>query len=173
MLKRRHTFKRWAPDIGENRESDEPLFFLEVAVGLTAEQVAATLEALRAPIPALPELDESLSDEALMVALKQRTQQNKDAIRHRFATALGPYVRVHAGPHTIDGLHVATLDDYLALVQGCADFGSWALKELVAAFRSFNSFTGPDELFSLRRSGSSASTGSPSVVKDSAPKAGP
>lgn len=178
-LKRRHSFKRWAPDIGENRDlknertgEPEPALYLELAVGLTAEQLRETREALAADLPVLPDLDETLTGEALEAALKQRIEHLKTSLRARFTTALAPYVRVHAGPHTVDGQPLETLGDYVSITQGAADFGAWALKDLSTAFFTFNSFTGPDELFSLRRSGSSASTASPSVVKDEPKKEG-
>lgn len=160
QLQRRHTFKRWAPDIGENREVLErwlaggeegecPGLFLELATGLTAEQLSHAFSAIG------------------------ETRGGLEETRKAFVEALGDYVRVHAGPHTVDGMEVGTLAQYLELVQTAADFGMQAVKELLAALRSFNSFTGPDQLFSLRRSGGQAGTGSPSVVKGSAPTAGP
>lgn len=172
-LKRRFSFKRWAPDIGENRDLPEPALYLEIATGLTAEQLRVVTDTIQAPMEAQPPLDEALTGEALMEALKARAVSGKAALRGVLVAALGAYVRVHGGPHTVDGQPLGTLDEYLALVQGSADYGSGAIQDLLGALRSFNSFTGADELFSLRRSGGSASTGQPSVVKVEPQTGGP
>lgn len=164
-LKRRHAFKRWAPDIGENRDLPEPALYLEVAVGLTAETLNSVLSALAAPIKPPPPLDKSLTGEALIAALKARTEANLLGLRQHYAKALAPYVRVFGGPHTVDGMRLETLEDYFALVQAANDYGAEAIKELIAALRTFNSFSGSDELFSLRRSGGLGSTATQSVEK--------
>lgn len=172
-LKRRFHFRLWAPDIGENRDLEEgPALFLELATGLTQAQLTAVTEAVTQPT-AIPPLSEGLTGEALAAAVEARWQANLKALRDLLVGALGPYVRIHGGPHTVDGLPLGTLEDYLVLAQGAADFGAAAINELISALRSFNSFSGPDQLFSLRRSGGSASTGKPSVVKDSSPTEGP
>lgn len=80
------------------------------------------------------------------------------AIRAIYVEALSPYVRVAGGPHTVDGQPLATLDDYLKLVEDGNDLGARARSELEAAVSSFNSLEGPDELFSLRSSGGEPST---------------
>jgi hypothetical protein len=80
-------------------------------------------------------------------------------LRAAFGAALKPYVRVHDGPHTVDGEQLATLDDYLKLVEQMGDLGVRARLELETALVRFNSIEGPDELFSLRSSGGARSTG--------------
>lgn len=172
-LKRRHAFKRWAPDIGENRELEEPALYLEIATGLTQDQLREAMAVIVQGAEPQPPLPDGLEGEALEAALKERNAADLAAHRAVLVSALGPYVRVHGGPHTVDGLPLATLADYFVLVQGAADYGSGAIRELLAALRSFNSFTGADELFSLRRSGGSASTAGRSVVKDEPKTEGP
>ena len=49
-----------------------------------------------------------------------------EMMRSIIATALSPYVRVFDGPHTVDGEPLATLEDYLRLVQQRADLGTGA-----------------------------------------------
>ena len=141
-LKRRTRWKRWAPDIGENRELDGgPVLFLELATDLTPAQL-----------------------EEMGAALAERGEPTKtrveliDAFKARYRAALGQYVRVHGGPHTVDGAPLANLDDYLELVTQSAGMGVTQLVELAGAVLSFNSISGPDELFSLRSSGGARST---------------
>lgn len=142
-LKSRIRWKKWAPDLGENRTLPEgPALYLELATDLTAQQ--------------LDEVGERLTAKGEPV----RTREELVAgMRARFGEALGPYVRVHGGPHTVDGQPLATLDDYLALVTQSAGCGASQLRELHAALVAFNSVTGPDELFSLPRSGGVRTTG--------------
>jgi hypothetical protein len=134
-LTRRWSWKKWAPDIGENRELEGgPVLFLELAAGLTAEQLEGVFAAIR-------------------------TADTVDGVRAAMAEALTPYVRVFEGPHAVDGQPLATFGDYVALVSTMADRGLGALRDLSAALTSFNSLAGPDELFSLRSSGGARSTG--------------
>ena len=156
-LKRRHTFKRWAPDIGENRELDGgPVIFLEIATGLTADQ-------LKEATTALTEMKRGETADEL-----------RENIKAAFVEALTPFVRVHGGPHTVDGLPLATFDDYVALTQRSIDMGRRALNDVWQVLVEFNRFGGGnDELFLPRRFGGSASTGGPSVVKNTAPTAEP
>jgi len=164
-LKRRHAFKRWAPDIGENRDLDEPAIWFELATGLTDDQLCEVREVLGRPIEPQPKVPAELKGDALTEFFKARIETSKANVRARMTDALGPYVRIAGGPHSIDGSPLVTLEDYLCIVQRQADFGSLAMKDLLAAHRAFNNFGGGDELFLLRRSGSSASTAAPSVVK--------
>lgn len=148
-LKSRIRWKRWAPDVGENRTMEGgPVLYLELATDLTAaqlEEVAAHLQRTGETVATMDELRASM--------------------RARFAEALGPYVRVHGGPHTVDGQPLATFEDYLALVMQGAGLGADHLRELQAAVVSFNGISGPDELFSLRPSGGAASTDAPRVAR--------
>lgn len=155
-LTRRHAFRKWAPDIGENRELEGgPVLWLEVATGMTGEQLSS--------------MSARLARVSEDVAGLSTTEEVKAALKTSFVDALGPYVRVVGGPHQVDGATLATFDDYVGIVQAQADFGQLALKDLVATVTRFNSFAGPDELFLQRRSGGLASTGAQGVVKDSAP----
>jgi len=168
-LSRRYTFKRWAPDLGENRSLPESeRLWLEVAAGLTAKQMsecraaAARVAAVDVERPDTASLSAADAEAAWRVALDAHTAKVRDVL----AEALGEYVRIVGGPHTVDGRPVATLADYIGLVQESEDMGVAQLLDLRATLEAHNSISGGDELFSLRRSGGRASTGGPSVVKD-------
>lgn len=177
-LTRRHTWKKWAPDIGENRELDGgPVLFLELATGLTAERLAASgerLRELRSGIKyATPELPESATPDERLACSKSAMASYLAAIRAAYVEVLGPYVRVFEGPHTVDGMPLASLDDYLRIVEESADLGFNARADLEAAMAKFNSIDGPDELFSLRSSGGARSTDARRTAKAATPKASP
>lgn len=169
-LKQRFTFKRWAPDIGENRDLDEPAIWFELATGLSEAQLKAVRAKLGTPLEP-HDVPEGLKGEALEAAHAASLQATKDGVRRRLVEAIGPYVRIVGGPHSIDGAPMATLDEYLVIVQQQADCGLLAISDLTTTLFAFNSFSGADELFSPRRSGSSASTAARSVVKET-PKTG-
>lgn len=153
-LKRRTRWKRWAPDIGENREIEGgPVLFLELATDLTPAQ-------LQEMAAQLAERGEPVTTRSDLVA----------ALCSRYSAALGPYVRVHDGPHTVDGQPLATFDDYLALVTQGAGFGVQQLNELQLALVRFNSIEGPDELFSPRLSGGARTTGAQRTGKAATPR---
>lgn len=152
-LSRRTRWKRWAPDLGDNRDiidaweaggrrGPSPGLYLELAVDLTAEQLAAVSERL--------------------ALLRDGGWDSMDALRTgtrtAFLEALGPHVRVHGGPHTVDGQPLSTLEDYLLLVQQAANMGAEQTSDLLAALYAFNSVTGADELFSRRSSGGARTT---------------
>lgn len=165
-LTRRFTWKKWAPDIGENRELEGgPVLFLELATGLTGAQMRELGESLgkaREVMYVPPVAREATETEP---AWKPTAADYAAAFkvflgefRAVFVGALNPYVRLHQGPHTIDGQVVATLDDYLKLTEEGSDMGVHARTELEFALNRFNSVEGPDELFSLRSSGGAPST---------------
>lgn len=159
-LKRRHAFKRWAPDIGENRDlPGGPGLWFELATGLSAEQLSAIRERMARPVADSTDAAPAVRLEAL-----------KTGIRTRYLEAFGEYVRIVDGPHSIAGKPLATLEDYLRIVEEQADMGQLAVKDLFAALLSFNTFGGGDELFLRRRSGGLASTARPSVVMAPAAK---
>lgn len=165
-LKRLHTWKKWAPDIGDNRELPEPVLYLELATGLTAAQMHQVREGL-ARMGEVKLLDDD------SVPLDERLGAHKKALREVYVEALGDFVRVQGGPHTVDGMPLATLVDYVALVQTRADWGTAPLLELHQALHAFNSLSGPDELFSLRRSGGARTTRAQSVEPASEKTAAP
>lgn len=183
-LKRRHAFKRWAPDIGENRDlikewqdggedGSAPGIWFELATGLTPVQLQEINVRCGVPIEPTPPLPEDATSEQLAGAGVAAVAHVKDSLRRNFVDGLGPYVRVVGGPHSIEGAQLETFDDYVRIVQAQADFGQLALKDVMAAHRAFNTFGGGDELFLRRRSGSSASTAAPSVVKGEPKTEGP
>jgi len=165
-LTRRFTWKKWAPDLGENRELPEPVLFLEIATGLTRAQldvIGETLRTARSVALEAPDLS-ALPEEERQAAAEKALADFISKLRGVVVSALGPFVRVHGGPHTVDGQALATLDDYLKLTEEAADMGVRARAELEAAVLRFNSVEGPDMLFSLRRSGGGASTPRPSAA---------
>lgn len=152
-LSRRTRWKKWAPDLGDNRDlidawakggskGPSPGLYLELAVDLTAEQLAAVSERL--------------------AGLRDGGWDSMDALRtatrEAFLEALGGHVRVYGGPHTVDGQPLATLEDYLKLVQQAANLGAEHTGDLLAALYAFNSIGGADELFSRRSSGGARTT---------------
>lgn len=161
-LTRSYTFKRWAPDLGENRElPGGPVLFLELATGLTPERmdlIAQDLMKARQLRLKRPELAPDADADAITAAYRGAMREHLADIRKVYVDALAPYVRVHAGPHTVDGMPLATLDDYLAIVETSADTGFRARVDLEEALSRFNDVRGPDELFLPRRSGGVRST---------------
>lgn len=154
-LKRRSTFRRWAPDIGENRDLPTPGLYFELATGLGMEDIIAIRQRLSQSVEVPEE-----------VALEQKLQALKDGVLKRWLEALGSHVRIVGGPHSIAGRPLESLEDYVRIVMDQADLGGLAMGDLRDALLSFNTFSGGDELFLQRRSGSSASTAAPSVVKE-------
>lgn len=161
-LTRRFRWKKWAPDIGENREiQGGPVLFLEIASGLTALQMREVGEALAKAGDveyAKPEIPKDATTEQMTALYEAARSDYLRAIRGIMSAALSPYVRVHAGPHTVDGEQLATLDDYLRICELAADTGINARLDLEKAFVRFNSIEGPDELFLPRSSGGARST---------------
>lgn len=171
-LTRRWSWKKWAPDLGENRENIDawkkggsqgpsPGLYLELATGLTGRQMTelgAALGKAREVVYVKPQLAEGAPTEDVIAAYEAATKAYFAAIRAVFVEAMGPYVRVHAGPHTVDGEQLATLNDYLAIAEGALDRGVNARNDLELALVRFNSIEGPDELFSPRLSGGARST---------------
>lgn len=139
-LTRTYRWERFAPDIGDNLELPEgERLELEVASGLTGEQLAAHLDALRT----------STAD------------VEPAALPEAFSKVLSPYVRL-VGSHTIDGRPVTTLQEYLGVVMSMA--GIYNVRELASVVSQFNSVEGTSELFSKRRSGGSRTTRAPSAA---------
>ncbi len=162
-LTRRWSWKKWAPDIGENLETrpEGPLLFLELATGLAGRQTTEAGEVLRKlrevklAAPDVTGLDEAAAREAFDASIKTWLA----AVRAVYIEALGPYVRVAGTPNTVDGLPCNTLDEYLQVLELGADLGVRARSELEAALTRYNSLEGPDELFSRPSSGGVPTTG--------------
>ena len=174
-LARRWSWKKWAPDIGENRElPGGPVLWLELATGLTAKQLTdlgGELRKVRDVAYAKPEIPEGADVGTLTAIYEEAMRGYLAQLRKVFGAALSPYVRVFEGPHTVDGEAMATLDDYLKISGGGADMGFRARTELEAALSRYNSIEGPDELFSLRSSGGARSTDARRTAKDASPMA--
>ncbi|MBL8909874.1 MAG: hypothetical protein JNM17_04130 [Archangium sp.] len=174
-LKRRWTWKKWAPDLGENREVEGgPLLFLDIATGLTAAQLQEAEDRYLAATrirPKPPELTEAMTAAERADAFSQAASAYRSELCAALGSAFSPCVRVHDGPHTVDGKPLANMDHYFALLIDRSDFGARHAAELFAAVRTFNSLSGPDELFSLRSSGGARSTDDQRTAKDESPTA--
>lgn len=131
------SLRRWVafiPDIGNNRTlPPAEQVALEVASSLTKEE--------------LLRFREQMKDVTL------REGEDNDAARIR---VLSEFVRLANGPHTLGGVEVKTLDDYVRVCLLMPD--QYNLRELFSAVGYFNSLAGADALFSERRSGGTAFT---------------
>lgn len=129
------TLRRWAafiPDIGNNRSlPPETQLALEVAASLTKEELLRFREQLQ---------DTTVNE-----------GETKDDASIRL---LGEFVRVANGPHTLGGVEVKTLADYVKVCLMMPD--QYNLREVFSAVGFFNSLAGADALFSERRSGGTA-----------------
>lgn len=156
-LSRRWSWKKWAPDIGENRELEAgPVLFLELASGLSGGQMkelGALLAKVREVPYVAPVIPEGATGEEVAALVEAAGRTYLEALRAALVVALSSYVRVHAGPHTVDGMQLATLDDYLRIAEQSADMGVNARLDLEQALVRFNSIEGHDELFLPRSSG--------------------
>ena len=136
-LTRKFSWRKWAPDIGENRELEGgPVLFLDIATGLTPKQLAEVSEriaATRGVKYATAIVTESMGAEEMAAAFESARLAYLSEVRAIIEAALSPYVRVADGPHTVDGETLATLGDYLGLVQQRADMGLEATADLMAA----------------------------------------
>lgn len=123
---------RYEPSIPGNLELPAAeRFYLEVHAGLTVEQ----FETMRAPGP-----DGETFEEA----------------RHRLATHLAGVVRLGAATLVLDGRPVEAVADYISAI--LCQSGQPLYQELLDKVRSCNSWEGTREVFSVRLSGSTAST---------------
>lgn len=138
-----HQWRRFAPDIGNNRDLEpEQQLLLEVKVGLSFKELGEYQAALK---PAAKE-----GHEAMLRLMRD-------------------YVRVVGGPHTIGGEQVATLDDYWSAI---SKYATGALIELTTAVPHFNSVSEIQAHFAERRSGGTASTPPRSAAKKDEKTAG-
>lgn len=163
-LSRKFRFEAWAPNIGENLElAPASRLYLGLAVGLTAEQISEARAKLREAItlPDQPETEDETERKIWLdaVFLKWRT---------RHIDAIGAYVKVNDGPHVIDGVSVATLDDFLKLLQSTTDFGQTFIREVFDALWLANTADGHREVFSQRPSGGVATTPNSTAPKTDA-----
>lgn len=150
---------RWVrlePELGDNRKLPEAKrFFLEVAAGLTKDQMQALFE-------------------GLAEKTKTRNVEGKemeDIFREYaadLAAAFGPFVRMGSEPLRINGAEVKTLADYFGV--GVRQKAQPIITELFAAVRTANSVEGTRELFSGRHSGGFTFTGEPSAELDESPR---
>ena len=140
-LERLAHWEPFAPNLGNNLElAPEQQFGLEIACGVTKLEVMGFVEALGRAA-------ELGNDSAMCTAL---------------ASAWGPFVRVAPGQHSINGVTIATLADYLGVVS--EQPGLYSLLELHREMRRLNSVTGTRALFSGPPAGGATSTVRPSVA---------
>lgn len=169
------SWERWAPNIGDNRtRAGGPVLWLQLATGLTAAQLAGMKTRwggiAKVPLELPPVVPDELP-EARAAAIDATFTTFKAGVRAVVVGALGDLVRVEGGPHTVAGKPLATLEDYVGLIQERADMGFPALGELRGALERFNSMEGPDELFSRRSSGGARSTDAQSTEPGEPPTA--
>ena len=146
-LTRAYRWERFAPDIGDNLSLPEgQRLELEVASGLTGEQLRAHRDAITGAFESARETPEKLPE--------------------LLAAALSPVVRL-VGSHTVDGKPVTTLAEYLGVVFSLS--GVYNLREVTQTVLDFNSIEGTSRLFFARHSGGSPTTSARSAA---APTAG-
>ena len=140
-LSRTWTWAEYTPDLGDNRQQPKPFFF-KVKSCLTKDELKALSDRLVA-------LDTSADD---FIA--------------KWAEAFKDLVELGDEPLTIQRRPVQNLAQYAAEVVQLSG-GHAFLLELQDALMHFNSWQGQRELFYARRSGGTAFTPGPSVVKGS------
>lgn len=141
-LTRAWRWERFAPDLGDNLSLPEgERLYLEVASGLSGEQLAAFHATLR---------DMKIAGESVAEVVAA------------WAGVFSPVVRL-VGEHTIEGRDVKSLGDYLRLL--AESNGVYNLTEMVSIVTEFNSVSGTSALFSRRHSGGVLSTRAQSAVK--------
>lgn len=162
-------FERFEPRIGDNHSlPPERRLFLEVACGITKMQLKAVKRALdftslRPDFEAatVEAKASKAADETETEALERVVEAQMAAlIVAHLAKEWGPFVRVGAGQHTLDGRPVVALKDYLGAVINQP--GRFNVIELAKVIAQLNSVTGTHALFSERLSGGPISTVAPS-----------
>lgn len=174
-LTRTYRWERFEPHLGDNLElPPERRFYLEVASGLTKEQLAKfeldaktkilTDEAVAKHAPEkerLLELEKAGAPaaeiaEGLARWVDDVDRSITDCLVEHFIKVLEPVVRLGAEPLTVDGRAITTLAEYLRLITEVR--GRYNLTELSSMVHWYNSREGSAELFYERLSGGGAST---------------
>lgn len=160
-LTRTWSWEKWVPPLGDN--PGEKPFYLEIASGLTKEQLEEFLAGAAKATDTPPETPEGVD----------RWRPYADQV----AGALSKYVRLGAEPLRLldkpDGtvvFEVKTLSDFCLLALQGPQAALW---ELSRALGRYNTIGGQYELFFARHSGGTGSTPDPSVVKDEGQTGGP
>lgn len=175
-LTRTYRWERFEPHLGDNLElPPERRFYLEVASGLTKEQLEAferatvTVDLVASAEKELqPERDRmeavqkdpASTSEQVTAALEEWATKFQNAVNQalaaHFERALTPVVRLGAEPLTVDGTAITTLRAYLDLIVKLG--GQYNLRELASTVRGYNTLEGAKALFSERPSGGGSST---------------
>lgn len=151
-------WERFEPDIGDNHKmAPSQRLYLEIACGLTKLHLHRFRQGALVDPPAIDVEAAKLESEQTKEALEQVMERlARQAGAEKIAAAWAPFVRLGAGSHSIGGLPLTSLKDYLfaALEQK----GSFTLVELVRAVQEINSVGGTRALFSERLFGGSSFT---------------
>ncbi len=155
-------FEKFVPNLGNNRELLTDQLTLDLAVGLTKVQLRAFArgpkEANEAPAGSLSVDEAQLQGSALELA---RIRLQNEAFKTKLAELWGPYVKMGPGNHSVEGVPITSLRDYLSLVVDQP--GIFNLIELREEVMRLNSVEGTRALFSDAPAGGSTSTRRPSV----------
>lgn len=168
----RITWHRFEPRIGNNTELPvEQRFFLEVARGLTKEQLKAFGEAFFRQ----PESD-GLTDEQVAALSNDEQAKRTEALKAAETRAhdervaeLKRWVRFGSQTLVVDGQVIENVGAYLDFFDAQANRFEWL--ELARELYRVNSITGNEELFSARPSGGSSSTADQSTARGAIQKA--
>lgn len=161
-------WERFEPNLGDNhRLPPEKRFFLEVAAGLSKAQLKKAKRALDFSSLSLnaeavtAEAKTSKADDETDIEALQRCTEKAMAVLcvERLATEWGGFVRVGSAGHTINGLAIASLKDYLGVI--IEQPGRFNVIELSKVLAQLNSVTGTHALFFERLSGGPISTVAP------------
>lgn len=157
-LTRTWSWEKWVPPLGDN-PGNKP-FYLELASGLTKEQLSGFQDGFSKAMEPPPEVE----------------GDRWRAWAEQLAGAFGHAVRLGAEPlRLVDeqgavAFEVKALADFfLLLLQGPRT----VLFELSRALVTYNTLGGQVELFYARHSGGTGTTPAPSVVKDEGQTGGP
>lgn len=168
-------WERFEPRIGLNHTLPvEQRFFLEVACGLSKVQLkkvkrATDFSKLQLDQAALvEEAKTSKSDDETQAEAIERVTEAAMAAKctAQLAAEWGPFVRIGSPGHSIGGVPIATLADYLGAVLG--QLGKFNVIELSKVLAQLNSVSGTHALFSERLSGGPISTVGPSTEAEDA-----
>lgn len=143
-LTRTYRWERFIPNLGDNRDQPRP-FYLELASGLTKEQLAVFAEGFQ----------------------KMDTKEGLDGLSAHYA----PFVRMGEEPLVFAGKAYPTLRDYFELLFSMA--GGFNSLELTHTLADFNSAAGTRRLFFERLSGGSPGTGNPNSAPSATRRAAP
>lgn len=146
-------FERFVPNLGENRQMPPAeQLALELATGMSKTDLNAFTKAWRAAFALSAEAPAEETPEAAEVRESALLDSRSDSLGAGF----GQFVKLERGGHTLDGMPINNLRDYLRALMDQP--GGYALLELYREVRRLNSVDGTQALFSSALSGGSAGT---------------